>query len=123
MQHLKDIAFSKKKGELKSLFSVLWIDFRSYDVSVDVTGLSLLTINQIIKPIIPVINTIINHNTPLSPRFSASLYTHTAIKIATINQTAAIAKRRLPMRRHSKATTNLVSEVGTNLSPYPFSTR
>jgi len=94
--HQKDYRiFEKNRRELNSLFSVLWIGFRFYDVSDDFTGLSLLTINQIIKPIIPVINTIINHNTPLSPRFSASLYTHTAIKIATINQTAAIARPKI----------------------------
>ncbi len=51
----------------------------------DTTGLPLLTINQIIKPIIPAINTTINHSTPLSPLLSASLYTQTAITIAITN--------------------------------------
>jgi hypothetical protein len=91
----KTIAFSKKVGNIKFSVQCSLDNFRSYDVSYDVSGLSRLIINQIIKPIIPVINTIINHNTPLSPRFSASLYTHTAIKIATINQTAAIARPKI----------------------------
>lgn len=50
--------------------------------------LPLLIINQIIKPIIPVISTMINHITPDSPFASASLYTQTAIKIAITIQTA-----------------------------------
>jgi hypothetical protein len=70
----KTIAFSKKVGNIKFSVQCSLDNFRSYDVSY---------------------NTIINHNTPLSPRFSASLYTHTAIKIATINQTAAIARPKI----------------------------
>jgi uridylate kinase len=52
----------------------------------EITGFSLRMISQIINPIIPVINTMINHSAPLSPLFSASLYTHTARKMANMKK-------------------------------------
>lgn len=63
---------------------------------------SFLTMRYMINPKMPVMITIISHNAPLIPLDSASLYTQTQSRIATMNQTIGIIQRRpSPQKAHS----------------------